>query len=83
MHKWEYTELDLKLPVESQTDINAYILRPNGRHEEIKGRDPGAMIAQLGMDGWELIAVSTRPVVDMLGGDRFHITYNFKRLIEY
>jgi hypothetical protein len=77
MHKWEYCELEVTIggPL-TGVKGTLWFLKPDGRHEEQSGKY-GQLIAQLGQNGWELVAASARIETGL--GSKHKINYVFKR----
>jgi len=72
MQQWEYCEVGW---TPKQVTIHVYSSRENGTYEGVQTPEEwGALLSQLGTDGWELVGiVPTRPVN--------HSLYYFKRPI--
>jgi hypothetical protein len=73
MQQWEYCEVAW---MPKQVMIHVYSSRENGTYEGVqKPEEWGALLAQLGADGWELVGVvPTRAAT--------HTLYYLKRPIE-
>jgi hypothetical protein len=58
MTKWEYVELQV---VSTLTGLHAdaTLFKPDGKHIQRSDKF-GVLLAQLGADGWEVVAVSPR-----------------------
>ncbi len=73
MHLWEYCEVAW---MAKQVMIQVYSSRDNGTYEGVqKPEEWGALLAQLGADGWELVGVVPARAAN-------HTLYYFKRPIE-
>ncbi len=73
MQQWEYCEVGWTL---EQVTIHVYSSRENGTYVGVQKPDEwGALLSQLGAEGWELVGVvPTKPAN--------HSLYYFKRPIE-
>ncbi|HLH62073.1 MAG TPA: hypothetical protein VKV20_10355 [Ktedonobacteraceae bacterium] len=74
MQPWEYCEVAW---TPKQVTIHVYSSREDGRYEGVQSPEEwGALLTQLGADGWELVGVvPARPAS--------HSLYYFKRAIEW
>jgi len=73
MQQWEYCEVAW---TPKQVAINVYSSRENGTYEGVqKPEEWGALLSQLGADGWELVGVVQAKTAN-------HSLYYFKRPIE-
>jgi hypothetical protein len=73
--KWEYCELEIQyLGI-----INAkfWFYKPDGKYEQKTVAKYGAFMAQLGLDGWELVASSSHAAFGQTHENS--ISYIFKR----
>jgi hypothetical protein len=72
---WEYCELEIQYG--GQITAQCWIYDPDGKHKELPVSKYGATMAQLGRDGWELVAASAHAAF----GQRHEnsISYIFKR----
>ena len=77
MQQWEYVELEVIFggPI---TGAKGHIVwfKPDGKHSD-KTDEYGKIIAQLGVEGWEVVASSARTDIRFGGKDK--INYIFKR----
>jgi len=78
--KWEYCELEITIGgplsgIQAQTTI----FRSNGEYTENRGRY-GMLLAQLGEEGWEVVAASARIETGL--GSKHKINYLLKRPIQ-
>lgn len=77
MAKWEYCELEITIggPL-SGVQGEATVFKAEGQHVVKKGRY-GVLLAELGADGWEVVAASARTEAGM--GSKHKIDYLLKR----
>ena len=75
MTKWEYLEVQV---VSTLTGVHgeATLFKPDGKHIR-KSEKFGTLVAQLGLEGWELMAASARG--DTGTGNSHKMNYVFKR----
>ena len=80
MQKWEYVELEVEIggPL-SGTRAHLWRFNVDGKHGENSGKY-GTLIAQLGQEGWEMVASSARTDTGL--GGKHKINYVFKRPVE-
>ena len=77
MQKWEYLEMEVEIggPLTGKKG-RAWSYQANGKHVTIEG-EPGALMAKLGDEGWELIASSARIITGLSANHK--INHIFKR----
>ncbi len=77
MQTWEYCEVEVTIggPL---TGIHGQLtsFKPDGNHIEDSGKY-GKLMANLGQEGWELVAASARTETGL--GSKHKINYVFKR----
>jgi hypothetical protein len=81
MQKWEYCEVEVTYrgPVEG-TILSGWIYRIDKKHIEFGG-EFGAVLADLGLQGWEMVTSNARVNLGF-GGNYHKINYLFKRPLE-
>lgn len=75
MQKWEYCEIELYYGMGVYGKVWFY--KPDGKHKEIQLEKYGAGIAQLGLDGWEIVAASNHAAFDQSANNT--VSYMLKR----
>lgn len=55
---WEYCEIEVTFGL--SITASCWIYRPDGEHEVRTVGKFGAMIAQLGLEGWEMVSYNSR-----------------------
>ena len=56
MQKWEYCEIELSYGM--GVTGKAWFYKADGKHKEVQFEKYGSGLAQLGLDGWEVVAAS-------------------------
>lgn len=74
MTKWEYCEVEIIL-----LENNLYYYKTDGKHVKVNGKF-GALVAQLGEDGWEMVTAAEWAGPGILK-DRRVLSVFFKRPI--
>lgn len=79
MPKWEYCEVEVTIggPITGVHGESTFF-KPDGKHTEKKEKY-GALLAQLGLEGWEVVAASAR--IESGLGSKHKIDYLLKRPI--
>jgi len=77
MQKWEYREVEVTIggPL-TGVQGHGWVFKSDGKHVEMSGKH-GVLFAQLGQEGWELVAASARIETGL--GSKHKINYVFKR----
>lgn len=77
--KFEYCELEVSIggPI-SGTTGTVFFFMPNGKHTKKNG-NYGELLAELGSQGWEIVASSAR--IESGLGNKHKINYILKRTI--
>ena len=78
MTKWEYLEVQVVSTLGARHG-DATLFKPDGKHIQ-KSEKFGVFIAQLGLEGWELVAASPRG--DTGVGNSNKMNYIFKRPVK-
>ena len=77
MAKWEYVELQVVSTV-TGVHAEATLFKPDGKHVQRSDKF-GLLLAQLGAEGWELVAASARGETGV--GNQRKMNYVLKRQI--
>lgn len=78
MQKWEYCEVELTYG--GGVLGKMWFYQKDGKHKELNLQKYGATFAELGLDGWELVAASTHAAFGQRNANS--VSYIFKRSIQ-
>ncbi len=78
MQKWEYCEIELSYDM--GVSGKGWIYKPDGKHKELQFQKYGAGLAQLGLEGWEIVASSNHAAFGQSKSNT--VSYMLKRPIE-